>query len=61
MINRCVCCGEEIPEGRTVCWRCEHGELPDRKERRKPWLFKRLRQMIAILALCRMGKSNQQS
>lgn len=25
MINRCVCCGEEIPEGRTVCWRCEHG------------------------------------
>lgn len=25
MTNRCVCCGEEIPEGRTVCWRCEHG------------------------------------
>lgn len=21
--NRCVCCGEEIPEGRMVCHRCE--------------------------------------
>lgn len=24
-MNRCVCCGDEIPEGRTVCWACEHG------------------------------------
>lgn len=23
MDNRCVCCGEEIPEGRQVCPRCE--------------------------------------
>lgn len=22
--NRCVCCGSEIPEGRQVCWECEH-------------------------------------
>ena len=22
--NTCVCCGEIIPEGRQVCWRCEH-------------------------------------
>ena len=22
--NRCVCCGEIIPEGRMVCWQCEH-------------------------------------
>ena len=22
--NTCVCCGETIPEGRQVCWRCEH-------------------------------------
>lgn len=29
MINRCVCCGEEIPEGRTVCWRCEHSYPKD--------------------------------
>jgi hypothetical protein len=23
MIDRCVCCGSEIPEGRQVCPRCE--------------------------------------
>ena len=23
--NFCVCCGVEIPEGRQVCWNCEHG------------------------------------
>lgn len=22
--NRCICCGDEIPEGRIVCWRCEN-------------------------------------
>ena len=22
--NRCVCCGEIIPEGKMVCWPCEH-------------------------------------
>lgn len=22
--NRCVCCGAIIPEGRMVCWMCEH-------------------------------------
>ena len=22
--NRCVCCGEIIPEGRMICWNCEH-------------------------------------
>lgn len=21
--NICVCCGESIPEGRQVCWKCE--------------------------------------
>lgn len=20
----CVCCGEPVPEGRMICWRCEH-------------------------------------
>jgi hypothetical protein len=31
--NRCICCGDEIPEGRIVCWRCEHSqpELDDAK------------------------------
>lgn len=23
-VDRCICCGEPIPEGRMVCWRCEH-------------------------------------
>ena len=23
--NKCVCCGEIIPEGMQVCWSCEHG------------------------------------
>lgn len=22
--DRCVCCGEIVPEGRMVCWACEH-------------------------------------
>ena len=26
MDNRCVCCGEIIPEGRQVCPNCEKGE-----------------------------------
>lgn len=24
-IDTCVCCGEYVPEGRQVCWSCEHG------------------------------------
>lgn len=24
MVDRCVCCGEIVPEGRMVCWKCEH-------------------------------------
>lgn len=23
-VDRCICCGDVIPEGRTVCWKCEH-------------------------------------
>lgn len=22
--NRCICCGDLIPEGRQICWKCEH-------------------------------------
>lgn len=22
--DRCVCCGRPVPEGRMVCWACEH-------------------------------------
>ena len=25
----CVCCGAPIPEGRMVCWACEHGYWPE--------------------------------
>lgn len=27
MENRCVCCGEIVPEGRWVCPQCEMGEV----------------------------------
>ena len=36
--NRCVCCGEIIPEGRLVCPKCENNTenntdpYPDKKE-----------------------------
>ena len=23
----CVCCGEPVPEGRMVCWGCEHSPI----------------------------------
>lgn len=23
-VDRCICCGAQIPEGRQVCWSCEH-------------------------------------
>ena len=22
--DTCICCGELVPEGRQVCWQCEH-------------------------------------
>lgn len=25
--ERCVCCGKPVPEGRQVCWNCEHQEM----------------------------------
>lgn len=31
--NRCVCCGEIIPEGRQICWICENnGEVKENEE-----------------------------
>ena len=27
MEERCVCCGELIPEGRQICWKCEQAVL----------------------------------
>ena len=31
--NRCVCCGEVIPEGKMVCWECEHKEDKNEQNR----------------------------
>ena len=35
--NYCVCCGEEIPEGRMVCPVCESGnvKIPVQKKKKK--------------------------
>lgn len=30
--DRCVCCGAPVPEGRMVCWWCEHQFCEDKKE-----------------------------
>ena len=40
MEDRCICCGEIIPEGRQVCPQCEHMSIKKqhddlRKEERK--------------------------
>ena len=35
MTERCVCCGEEIPEGRQVCPSCESGNIKDSGNRRE--------------------------
>ena len=32
MENRCVCCGDIIPEGRQVCWNCEHNSTQAKEE-----------------------------
>jgi hypothetical protein len=33
MLNICVCCGKEIPEGRQVCMHCEHdASIPVKKK-----------------------------
>ena len=31
MIERCVCCGAEIPEGRMICPSCEKKWKPDNR------------------------------
>lgn len=30
-VDRCVCCGEVVPEGRQVCWSCEQNGGPKPK------------------------------
>lgn len=33
--DRCVCCGEIIPEGRQVCPQCEGGAEDEKKDRER--------------------------
>ena len=33
--NRCVSCGDIIPEGIEICWACEHGHTPDKIKEKK--------------------------
>ena len=47
MVDTCVCCGAPVPEGRQICWICEHADYakadepvsqapaPDRANREK--------------------------
>ena len=35
MEHTCVSCGEIIPQGRDICWSCEHGYTPDKREHNK--------------------------
>ena len=31
-VNYCVTCGDIIPEGRQICWGCEHEGVPSNKK-----------------------------
>ncbi len=31
----CVCCGNPIPEGRQVCWICEHQGKENKQEEKE--------------------------
>lgn len=31
-VDRCVVCGAPVPEGRMVCWQCEHRNKEENKE-----------------------------
>lgn len=32
MVDACVCCGAPVPEGRQICWVCEHTTYPTADE-----------------------------
>ena len=36
MEDRCICCGEIIPEGRQVCWACEKGAQMNKEGYKDP-------------------------
>jgi predicted nucleic acid-binding Zn ribbon protein len=35
MDNTCIVCGEIIPEGRDICWACEHGYITNKENEEK--------------------------
>lgn len=37
MSDRCVCCGDLVPEGKQCCWACEHGYTPKPKREALPY------------------------
>lgn len=45
MVDRCVCCGEIIPEGRQVCLLCEKGKI----KMGKGIKFERIRRITGYL------------
>ena len=46
MVDRCVTCGEIIPEGRQICPRCEQGKTPKLGKGVK---FQRIRRITGYL------------
>lgn len=38
--NLCICCGDEIPEGRQVCKACEHGKYKQLVEKKNKKNYK---------------------
>lgn len=62
MLNTCVCCGKEIPEGRQVCMHCEHDANIPVKKKDYSSLIKIARIVIcvaivvaALISLCSCG------
>ena len=45
VVNPCVCCGEEAPEGSQVCWSCERTRI-DYKT--KPKLIDKIKEWLKI-------------
>lgn len=34
MEDKCIICGETIPEGRQICWICEHNTMEEKDDTR---------------------------
>ena len=47
MVDRCVCCGEIIPEGRQICPTCDSGKI--NRKMGKGIKFERIRRITGYL------------